>query len=68
MGALSLGRGGGFLGEGSILKGKAEHLLDQAVSWCGGSYRWRWERYMGLGMEKRILLFHYKGNPTIRAQ
>ena len=44
MGGLSLGRGGGFLGEGSILKGEAEHLLDQAVSWSGGSYRWRWER------------------------
>lgn len=44
MGGLSLGRGGGFLGEGSILKGEAEHLLAQAGSWSSGRYRWRWER------------------------
>lgn len=44
VGRLSLGRAGCFLGEESILalEGEAEHLLDQAVFWCGGSYRWRW--------------------------
>ena len=71
MGGLSVGRAGCFLGEGSILVlyVEAEHLLDQAVSECDGSYRWKWlVMEMVEEKEERILLFYYKENPTIRAQ